>query len=59
MLACTGQVTAGKLGTRIAFPPPTNSRERFGIDDKSRARSPGIESKTTNLAIQFPLWRGS
>ena len=25
-------MTAGKLGTRIAWPPPTKSRERFGID---------------------------
>src|SRR5262245_54774523 len=55
MFAWTGQVTAGKLGTRIAWPPPTNSRERFGIDERSRARRPGIESKTTNLDIQFPI----
>jgi hypothetical protein len=55
MLAWTGQVTAGKLGFRIALPPPTNRRERFGIDDKSRARRPGIDNKTTNLAIQIPL----
>ena len=56
MLACTGQVTAGKLGTRMACPPPTNSRDKFGIEDRSRARRPGIESKTTNLAIQFPIY---
>ena len=27
---------------------------RFGIEDKSRARRPGMESKTTYRAIEFP-----
>src|SRR6185503_19728067 len=47
MLACTGQVTAGKLGVSVARSPAAVSLVRLGIVAKSAERSPGTERKIT------------
>src|SRR3954470_20544373 len=47
MFACTGQVTAGKLGVSVARSPAAVSRARFGIAARSAERRPGMERKMT------------
>src|SRR5262249_18393173 len=47
MLAWTGQVTAGKLGTSVARSPFVVSAARLGVSARSRSRRTGMESRTT------------
>ena len=47
MFACTGQVTQGKLGTRLIWSPCPARRASLGMARRSPARKPGIESKMT------------
>ena len=51
MLACTGQVTQGKLGVSSAISPPAVSRRRFRITATSFSRRAGIDRRMTGLAM--------
>src|SRR5688572_30055533 len=46
MFAWTGQVTQGKLGTRVARSPAATSFDRWGIAARSCERRPGTERST-------------
>ena len=51
MLACTGQVTAGKLGTRLVLIPLLR-QPRQGRHVRQRpARKPGIDNSTTRSGM--------
>ncbi len=58
MLACTGHVTAGKLGTRFATPPAATIRAKVGNCPKSCLRRPGIERRITLSAMKRATRKG-
>ena len=52
MLACTQQVTQGKLGVRSAISPPAVSSRSRGITATSFSRRPGMERRMSFFMVQ-------